>query len=211
MLPDYKLYATLIDGFAWYKKSEVEDAKQEFLDRVNRVQKDPTDAMLRGIRFNELVDAVAGGAPLREEVVMVHDTKCPASIVRRFVDGFEGAARQVYVETLLPTIHGNVLVYGFIDEMLADTAYEIKTTGKYEFPKYLHNWQHPVYLECLKAQGANVGRFIYRATDFKDIFEEEYRYRQEDTDRLISECAQLVEFLETNRSEITNKKVFALA
>jgi hypothetical protein len=134
--------------------------------------------------------------------------KCPPDIITRFATGMRHASRQVFVEATLPTAYGPVRVYGKVDEILADTAYDTKTTKNYLFPKYLKAWQHPVYLEALKPMG--IGRFVYRITDFEDFYEEEYFYRKEDTDRLISECAQLVECLEVNRARITDRKVFCL-
>lgn len=208
MQPKYAFYATLLDAFAWYKRSEADEAKQEFLDKVNRVQTPPTDPMLRGIAFEDAVVrwAAAPGDP--EDVVRVHDTDCPGRILEEFTRGWEGSVRQIHVEAMLPTQYGQVKVYGFVDEILRDTAADIKTTGKYAFPKYLHNWQHPVYLEALKKTGIN--RFKYRATDFREVYEEEYAYNPADTDRLIAECIHLIEFLECNREFITDRKVFCL-
>ncbi len=208
MQPKYAFYATLLDAFAWYKRSEAEDAKQEFLDKVNRVKTPPTDPMLRGIAFEAAVVEWSMNPGHVEDVVMVHDTECPGRILHEFTRDWHGSIRQIYVESILPTQYGEVKVYGFVDEILRDTAADIKTTGKYEFPKYLHNWQHPVYLEALKDSG--ISRFKYRATDFRNVYEEEYSYRPADTDRLIAECVHLIEFLEANRPAITDRKIFNL-
>ncbi len=208
LAPKYQFYATLLDAFAWYKRSEAEDAQQEFLDKLNRVEKPKTDPQLRGMAFEAAVERAAVGGIYPTEPIRVHDKKVAPEVIERFARGMQHAARQVFVETLLPTLYGPVKVYGFIDEILADTAYDIKTTSHYEFPKFLKAWQHPTYLEALRPMG--IGRFVYKVTDFQDCYEEEYLYRSEDTDRLISECAQLVEFLEANRARITDRKVFCL-
>jgi hypothetical protein len=208
MQPKYAIYATLLDAFAWYKKSEDEGALQEFLDKVNRKPFEKTDAILRGMAFEELVDdSLRLGIPEDlPDPIRVHDVKCSAGILEAFHGRLLGAVRQVYVETHLETRFGLVKVYGKVDEILRDTAFDIKTTSKYEFPKYLRNWQHPVYLECLKKEG--ISRFVYLATDFREVYEEEYTYNSEDTDRLISECSHLVELLEAKRDLITDRKVF---
>lgn len=207
MRPEYQFYATLLDAFSWYRRSDADGARQEFIDKLNRVETPRSDAQLRGMAFEDAV-ATAPDAGYSGLTVRIHDTKCPVGILNQFAQESRGAVRQVYVEAFLPTQRGLVKVYGFIDELLADTAYDIKTTKNYNFPKYLHNWQHAVYLEALRDQGIN--RFVYKVTDFEDIFKEEYHYRQEDTDRLISECVHLIEFLEANRSQITDRKVFNL-
>jgi hypothetical protein len=206
--PAYAFYATLLDSFAYYLRNESEGAQQEFLDRVNRVQTPKKDPQLRGTAFEVVVEKAAVEGVFPTEPVKVHDLKVAPHIIEQFAQGMQKASRQVYVETILQTAYGPVKVYGFVDEILGGTAFDTKTTGKYEFPKFLGAWQHPAYLEALKPLG--VDRFVYRITDFVDYFEEEYFYRSSDTDRLISHCAHLVEFLEANRARITDRKVFCL-
>ena len=208
MRPSYRIYPTLLDGFSFYKRSENENAKQDMLDRINRVEREPTAPMLRGTAFNEIVDAVADGKLAVTGPVEVHDIECPAHIVTAYASRFQHAARQVYVEAPIETAYGPVLLYGYMDETVADTAFEIKTTQKYEAPKYLHHWQHPTYLYCLKRGRVDVRRFIYMCTDFRGIYEEHYHYRDEDTDRLIGVCNELIEFVEINRDLITNQRIF---
>jgi hypothetical protein len=206
--PSYQVYATLLDSFAWYKRDESEVAQQDLLDRINRVEKPRTDAQLRGMAFEARVEMAAVGGVYPTEPVLCHDKKVPAWLIEQFAKGRGAAARQVYVETLIPTLYGPVKVYGMVDEILGDTAADIKTTSNYEFPKYLRAWQHPCYLEALRPMG--ISRFVYRITDFEGYFEEEYSYKRSDTDRVISEVAQLVEFLEANRARINNRKIFNL-
>jgi hypothetical protein len=209
MQAKYAIYATLLDAFAWYKKSEADGALEEFLGKVNRVPFEKTDAILRGMAFETLVDdALKMGIPEGLPDLRVHDVKCSVEILRTFTERLQGSVRQVYVESILDTRFGPVKVYGKVDEILRDTAFDIKTTGKYEFPKYLRNWQHPVYLEALQREG--VTRFVYLATDFREVYEEEYTYNSADTDRLISEVSHLVETLEAQRDRITDRKVFCL-
>jgi hypothetical protein len=207
--PIYNIYPTLLDAFAWYKRSEDEGALQEFLDKVNRVKSEPSDPMLRGIAFEALVDdLIFSGHRLAIPEVQVHDVECPSSIPNAFADRLRGAVRQVDVEVVVDTEHGPVRLYGKVDEIVADCAFDIKTTGKYEFPKYLHHFQHPLYLEALRPYGIN--QCLYLVTDFKDVYEEPYSWTRDGRDRLIGEVAHLVEFLENNRARITDRKVFGL-
>lgn len=204
--PKYQFYATLLDAFSWYKRSESEEGLQEFLDKVNRVEKPKSDSQLRGIAFEAAVAKAAVEGIYPTESIKVHDKNVKPELIEQFAKGMHGALRQVFVETVLQTQYGQVRVYGFVDEILADAAHDIKTTSSYDFPKYLKAWQHPVYLEALRPM--KIGRFIYRVTDFSEYYEEEYQYNSSDTDRLIGECSHLVEFLEVNRHKITDKKVF---
>ncbi len=211
MQPNFHFYATLLDSFAWYKRNEKEGAKDEFLGRINRVPMEKTDAMIRGIEFENAVNLWAKRGTLPPGPVTVHDLGVSPELIGKFTKGFEKALRQLFVEVNLPTKYGPVRVYGFIDELLADAAYDTKTTKDYSLGKYRNNWQHPSYLEALKHMGGNVSRFVYRITDFEDYFEEEYKYRKEDTDRLIVECEHLIEFVEANRPAITDGKIFGMA
>jgi hypothetical protein len=211
MLPKFHVYPTLLDSFAWYKRSEKPEAKQEFLDRINRVPVEKTDAMIRGNAFESAVNYWAGLGKIPPGPVTVHDKQVSPELIGKFSTGFEGALRQVFTEMVLPTRYGDVRIYGFIDDLMGDAVYDTKTTGNYEIGKYRNGWQHPAYLESLRQAGASVGRFIYRITDFEDYFEEEYAYRREDTERLINECEHLYEFLEANRPAINDGRVFGLA
>lgn len=209
----YHIYPTLLDAFSWYKRSESETALQEFLDKVNRVKTPATDPMLRGIAFNNKIDWAIKNPDLEidnidgtEKTVPIHDTDCPVEIIQEFRDLFSKSAVQVFVESKIETRYGPVRIYGYIDALQGSTIGEFKTTGKYEFPKYLHNWQHPCYLQCLKGQG--IRRFVYLITDFKEVYREDYHWTQEGEDRLVGICNELIEFLEAKREFITDKKVF---
>jgi hypothetical protein len=209
----YAIYPTLLDAFSWYKRSESETALQEFIDKVNRVKTPATDPMLRGIAFNEKVDNTIKGVPIflekeHDETVKIHDIGCPVEIIEEFSDLFSKSALQVFVDGRLTTRYGQIKIYGYIDALQGHTIGEFKTTGKYEFPKYLHNWQHPCYLHCLKDQ--SIRRFVYLITDFKNVYREDYHWTQAGEDSLIGICNELIEFLEEKRDLITDKKVFGL-
>lgn len=207
MQAKYHFYATLLDSFTWFRKSEKADAEQEFLNRVNRVKTPPSDAQLRGMAFEKLINYYAQRGLRPDGPVKAHDMEVAPELIEKFTKGMRAAARQVFVETVLETTHGGVRVYGFIDDLWAGVAYDTKTTGAYEFPKYLDAWQHPAYLTCLKGQA---DRFVYRITDFKDYYEEPYHYLPEDTERLLGVCVDLAEWLEHRRDQITDRKIFGL-
>lgn len=207
----YNIFPTLLDAFSYYKKSEDPNALQLFIDKVNRVKTPATDPMLRGVAFNNIVDKAIKGVPLFpsdavEMEVDCHDLKVPVEIVEEFSNLFSKSALQVFVENRLTTRYGQVRIYGYIDALQGHTIGEFKTTSKYEFPKYLHNWQHPSYLHCLRDAG--IRRFVYLITDFKSVYREDYHWTQEGEDRLIGICNELIEFLEEKRELITDKKVF---
>ena len=208
-MPKYHLYPSLLDSFAWFKKSEAENALEELLNKINRVRTAPSDAMLRGIAFEDHLTHAARGFAFPaspEGLVKCHDTDISVDLLEQFVDRLRGSVRQVFVETWLDCAAGQVRVYGYVDNILRDTAIDTKTTGKYEFPKYLHSFQRPAYMEALKPSG--IDKFQFLVTDFKSLYVEEYAYNSADTDRLRSEINELVDLIEANREKITDKKVF---
>jgi len=229
--PQYKFYATLLDAFAWYLKSEEPEALQEFIDKVNRVPF-TSEAAEKGTAFNNLVDElikdnneVPNGAGYSELLIEFLEKEPDGfityegfqfskSVVEHFYKYYKWATPQLFTQAILQTAKGDVLLYGYIDELMFGCADDIKTTGKYEFPKYLHNWQHIVYPYCLIENGVQPDVaciFSYHITDFKNIFKEDYIYNPErDKQRLVEICERLIEFLELQKDKITDKKVFAL-
>jgi hypothetical protein len=208
--PRYHIYPSLLDSFAYMKNSEAENALEEFMAKLNRVQTPPSDAIMRGVMFEQyLNDHAAKGIPFPvdgEGFVRCHDTNVPVTILEAFSRRLDGSVRQVFVESVVEALHGPVRLYGFVDNVLRDTAIDVKTTSKYEFPKYLKSFQRPVYLHALKGMG--ITRFEYLVTDFREVYVEAYQYTDSDHDRLVSEVNALVEFIEANRDKITAPKLF---
>ena len=211
----YKFYATLLDAFTWYLKSEQDNAFQEFIDKLNRVPFTSEDAE-KGTAFNELVDKVAhdGEVYFEDEKGMIHYNGF--SFKRRIVDDFTTivchGTPQVFTSAILPTRFGDVELYGYIDEVMpGGMIMDIKCTSKYEFPKFLHNWQHIVYPYCFRFNGMNMPYFTYKVTDYNNLYEEDYIYNHDrDLIRLQVHVEHLIEFIEQHRHLITDLKLFAL-
>lgn len=214
MQVNYRFYATLLDSFQYYlSKVDDDNAFQDFIDRLNR-KPFYSEAAVKGTAFNELVDKVISGevsigdleTDKKGNVLYsyaegdeVKNFPFKPEIVRQFASQLRGAIPQKYVEAVLSTNRGNVLLYGFIDEILMDKVIDIKTTGRYEFPKYLHAYQSKVYPYCLSKNGVFVDRFEYLITDFRNIYIEEYPYKPErDITELQRFSEQLIDFIENH-------------
>ena len=83
------------------------------------------------------------------------------------------------IEDLPKDKRGNVALYGYVDEILKYKVVDIKTTGRYVFPKYLNAWQSKIYPYCLNENGVYVNTFEYLITDFRNVYIEEYPYKPE--------------------------------
>lgn len=221
----YRIYPSIIDSFSWYKKNESHDALQQFIDRVNRVKQPYSEAADKGTKFNEVIDSLLTGK-LPNGVYLSTDKsnyiypangeapefKFNANICHEFAYELKSSMTQVLVDGILNTQYGSVQLYGYADNVIMDTVVDIKTIYKaYEFPKFLHNWQHIVYPYCLRQQGISIERFSYLITDFNVVNNEDYEYNEEkDLPRLIVQVESMIEFLESQRELITDLKIFNL-
>lgn len=141
----------------------------------------------------------------------------PISICREFANYFKGALTQQRVEAILPTRFGDVLVYGFIDELMPSTVHDIKTTGQYTFGKFKSHFQHLVYPYALIQNGNDIRTFEYNILEFSkagypvDTYTETYVFVPErDIPILTNHCEELIELLEENKELITDTKIFGL-
>jgi hypothetical protein len=206
----YKIYPTLLDAYQWYLDSESDDALQDLLNKINRVPF-TSEAAAKGTAFNKAVDELKGKEIPTEEYYVQDGFEFRPEILKEFTSKFSGAVHQVYTEAVLHTAKGDVLLYGFADEVMANKGYDIKTTSSYGFPKYTRNWQHITYPYCFNQSGVKMESFEYYITNFSSIYAEEYVYNPErDTKRLVTVCESFIDFLEVMRGHITDKKVFNL-
>lgn len=247
--PEYKFYATLLDAFTNYLKSDAiyekywgfsenpqytpEEFRQlqyeKLINTINRVPFD-SEAADKGTAFNEVIDCMIENR--KSEIVKVErlfsDTAdgrqtvtglratynnrqfdFPVSLCREFAEYYKGALTQQRVEAILPTCFGNVLLYGYIDELLPMSVHDIKTTGSYYVGKFKDHWQHIVYPYCLMQNGSDVRMFEYNITDFRNTYTETYTFVPErDISILANHCEDFIRFLNDNRDLITDKKIF---
>lgn len=208
------------------KLTEDEFEEQQFQDLINRINRVPfeSEAAEKGTAFNEMIDCIIENR-LSEKYEIVSDREkgiitvknskwlfeFPLKLSAEIAKRLSGALTQQLVSGVLPTKYGDVLLYGYLDEMLPFKVVDIKTTGKYSAFKYRENWQHKVYPFCLNDNGILINDFEYVVTDFKKVYTEFYTYNPDrDFALLQGFCERFIEFLEANRHLITDTKIFAL-
>lgn len=196
-------------------------AKAELIDHINRVPFE-SKAADKGTAFNEVVDSIIEkrGSDKMDIVSIEKDNiitatykgnryAFPLSLCNEFADYYEGALTQKFVQAVLSTSYGNVLLYGYIYELMPLSVHDIKTTGNYVSRKFRSHWQHYVYPYCLLCSGNDIHLFEYNVTNFKDTYTETYVFKEErDIPILRNHTERFIEFLEANKSLITDKKVF---
>ena len=207
---------------------------QSLIDKINRVPFSSKDAD-KGTCFNDVVDSLIHKSVPSFDIVEVYNSISvktgrvkPEGLVTHLMCGFNSniftfrmdilntflhmypdAISHVYTEAVLPTIHGDVKLYGFIDELMPQSVHDIKTVRMYTERKFFDHSQHLVYPYCLINSGVDVHTFEYNITDFTSIYKEVYVFDEErDTRSLKEKVEDFIEFLESNKNLITDKKIF---
>ena len=232
-----------LDSEGEYKETadEMSDRlEQELLDAINRVPREPIEAADKGTCFNEVVDCLIAHRKCEHEGMDIQSGEMGANrVITAKLNGFEfhydvdlckevakdmeGAISQHLCKAVLPTAYGEVELYGYADEILADKVVDIKTTGRYDFGKYGKGWQRFVYPYCLVESGEleSVSAFIYYVVVWSGgtsrtpvltgkVYPEEYTYDHAASELYLRQiCERLIEWLEAHRDSITDKKIFA--
>lgn len=196
---------------------------KELIDRINRVQFESESAD-KGSAFNEVIDCLI--EKRKSDKMEIVSDKSQGIILatyksRNFVfdlklclefsEYFKGALTQQRTESIISTAYGDVLLYGYIDELMPLSVHDIKTTHQYKSFKFRDHYQHLVYPYCLIKNGNDIKLFEYNITDFKNTYTETYAFVYErDVPILTQHCEKLIEFLERNKELITDKKIFGI-
>lgn len=206
-----------------------EKKRLELIDRINRVPV-ACEKADRGTAFNEIVDClILGRKSEKMEIASNRDAGTVTaayngrrftfslSICKEFAGYYKGALTQVYTEAVLPTMYGDVKLYGYLDELMPMSIHDLKSTTKYSAGKFKDHWQHIAYPYCLNQSGNRISDFEYNILlisertdgDTYETFTEHYAYVPErDIPRLTEHIESLIEFIEAHRDLITDKKIF---
>lgn len=166
----YLITQTLLSAWNYAHDCHIscsDEAQKDFLYTLNRVRKEPSEAMRNGILFENAVYRVAKGYP-SDEYVYKSGVKAVADVIR-------GGAIQVKLSRDLRVDGRDFVVYGIADVVKAGTIYDVKFSNKdfasAELPgRYLNSPQHPAYLYALP----EAREFIYLVSDGEDLYTERY-------------------------------------
>lgn len=211
-------------------RQQFKDEKaKDLLNSINGV-KTRSRAADKGTAFNNLVDLLYNKITIEESGLTIEENSKFFFVkfngeeftfikeqVYEVASKYQNFKSQIYVNTILETVYGNVMLHGYIDEFKPDdpTVYDIKTTKKYEQDKFWSNFQHSLYIYCLRKEGYKVDKFIYDVYVMNEPgyiighHTEEYNFKENIDSEIISlrfYCEQLIEFIKQNRDKITNKK-----
>ncbi len=207
----YSIYPTLLDSFYWYKRGYNE--KQELINKINRIKTEMPEAARKGVAFENVINILlkSGNHPLLMDVEHYESSGFifKTEIVNRIAAKLINATKQQeYIESVVQTPVGGIKVYGFIDYTYPDMFVDLKTTGSYKKDKYEINNQHKCYPLLAQLNGRDVRKFNYLITDFTQMYTEPYIHTQSMIDEFVFNLVEFTEFLERERDNITDTKIF---
>lgn len=196
MVKRYLMTHSLLSSWLYVlKENPYEDATTEkdpmaeFMQTLRREPTPTTEAMQKGIDFEDLTTAILTGQQtvkwherdfktkeVREVLVPVKEHKWlePANAVAEII---RGGQLQYRARKLIRVGTMDLVLYGRLDALKAGTVYDIKFSGKYERGKYTDSTQHPVYLKLIPEAEA----FTYLVSNGTELWTETYR-REETRD-----------------------------
>ena len=148
---------------SWEYSFKTDDGYEDFLRTLNREKKQPTKAMLDGIRFENCVNSVLDG----ESIDPGHEW---ADCVNELAEYLRGAQKQVNLFSEIEVDGEPILLHGVLDFLKAGVIYDTKFSKTYHLNKYLLSPQTPMYLALVP----EARRFEYLICDGKYIYKEKY-------------------------------------
>lgn len=148
---------------AWERSFKVEDGWEDFLSTLNREKKQPTKAMLDGIRFENCLNSVLKGETIPED----HEWY---TVIMKMAEELQDAQQQVTLFQEIEVGGQTFLLHGVLDYLKAGRIYDCKFSKTYHLNKYLASPQHPMYLQLVP----EARDFTYIISDGKYIYRERY-------------------------------------
>jgi len=208
----------------------------ELINKINRVPF-TNEAVEKGTAFNNIVDMLVQGNTESDRFVLntdeerkqitiaersvvvdengdrhevlVNPRTFPLGVAMEFGNYYQGAMPQFFTKGMIETCYGNVDLYGYIDYLMPFSVHDLKTCKSYSAGSFKNHWQHIVYPYTLRQGGIEVSTFEYNVTNFRETFTELYVFKEErDVPKLREMCESFIRFINTNRSLITDKKIF---
>lgn len=156
-----RLTQSLLSAWEWSFKRE--DGYDDFLAALSREKKQPTQAMLDGIRFENCLNSVLNGEPLYQD----HEWYAP--LVEMACE-LHGAQQQVTLFRDIEVDGQPILLHGVLDYLREGHIWDCKFSKTYHLNKYLGSPQTSMYLTLVP----EATDFTYIVSDGKYVYREKY-------------------------------------
>lgn len=188
----YRLYPTLLNEFGKYLSSPTLEMRTQLLNRINRIRDFDDDTLKRMKKGSNFEDAVLKNKSHGFDNQIVERVRQLLPVVR-------------IAQMPIKFVYQNIQFYGFADVVGEGKVIDIKTTSSYKANKFQNNFQN-LYMYALKDKGCTSMEYIIY--DFKEIHIETYLLETFDFNPMLHHMELFAEFLEENRSYISDKKIF---
>jgi len=159
--PKIRITQSLLSSWQWVFK--LDDGYEDFLRTLNREKKPPTEAMLDGIRFENVLNSVLNG----EQIPPDHEWLFP---ITEMAEELKGSQQQVTLFRDIEVDGQPILLHGVLDYLREGHIWDCKFSKRYHLNKYLDSPQTPMYL-ALVPEALD---FTYIITDGKYVYRERY-------------------------------------
>ena len=159
--PKIRITQSLLSS--WQYVWKLDSGYEDFLRTLNREKKPPTEAMLDGIRFENVLNSVLNGEQIPDD----HEWKFP---ITEMAEELQGSQQQV---TLFRDTEVNgqpILLHGVLDYLREGHIWDCKFSKRYHLNKYLDSPQTPMYLTLVP----EAKDFTYIICDGKYVYREKY-------------------------------------
>lgn len=162
-MPKVRVTKSLVDSWLWSFRKE--DGYADFIKTLNREKTPPTESMLMGTAYENMLNNVLNGEPI------YMDNKYYDVLIEMAYE-LQGSAQQVnlYADTIVdgqPT-----LLHGVLDYLIAGHIYDCKFSKTYHLNKYL--WEYTAQTGMYLALVPEAKDFTYIITDGKYVYRERY-------------------------------------
>lgn len=196
----YLVTPSLYSSYLWYRDTDFyslyDDAEtaenaerkayQEFLDSLMKIEKPRTEAMQKGVDFENMVTAFTNN----QEVEMTDEALAAQEVARILGKG------GVWQYRLRKEIGNDYIIYGIADYIAKNCIFDVKRTSQYEIAEYNKSIQHLVYLEC--AEGIDNFKYVIAAgKSSPSIFVEDYQKQPNNQEILIGKIDLMVDFIKS--------------
>lgn len=149
-------------------EGQEEEAYNSFLTTLKREPKEPTEAMMNGLEFENEVYLVSHGKEREPHPKWEQGIQTVAAIIK-------GAPTQVRTQREIEVCGIEFLLYGVLDAIKAGVIYDVKFSNKSFgsaelMGKYTDSPQHPAYLYMEQ----EAYKFEYLVSDGTDLYTESY-------------------------------------
>ena len=158
------------------------DPYAEFLQVLRREPTPTTEAMQKGIDFENLVTNIVNGTG---------DSKDRWYDAARKVAGYvRGGILQYKARRIITVRNVELVLYGRLDCLKAGVIQDIKFSGSYDRGKYFSSTQHPTYFEIVPEAKS----FVYLVSNGSEVWTE--RYSREETPSILPTISDFLEWLD---------------